>query len=112
MSNVVLSSTEYKGIHGDIIAITEGSRRAAALSVNAAMTATYWEFGRRVVEFEQSGKTGQRMVKRCLFDCCLTVQTVALGINAEATDRLAGHQPSGVPCRGEPARPENDKVAH
>jgi hypothetical protein len=52
MTDIVLSSTDYKGIHGDIVAILESSRRAAARSVNALMTAIYWEVGRRVVEFE------------------------------------------------------------
>jgi predicted nuclease of restriction endonuclease-like (RecB) superfamily len=56
MTDIVLNSTDYKGIHGDIVAILEGSRRAAARSVNAVMTATYWEVGRRVVEFEQGGE--------------------------------------------------------
>ena len=56
MTDIVLSSTDYKGIHGDIVSILESSRRAAARSVNALMTATYWEIGRRVVEFEQGGE--------------------------------------------------------
>ena len=31
------------------------TRRASARTVNAFMTATYWEIGRRIVEFEQGG---------------------------------------------------------
>jgi len=46
----------YLGIHGDIVALLEAARRAAARSVNALMTASYWEIGRRIVEFEQGGK--------------------------------------------------------
>ncbi|SAL74836.1 hypothetical protein AWB69_09249 [Caballeronia udeis] len=68
MTDIVLSSTDYKGIHGDIVAILESSRRAAARSVNALMTATYWEVGRRVVEFEQGGENraayGQALLVR------------------------------------------------
>jgi len=56
MTEIVLSSTDYKGIHGDIVAIVESSRRAAARSVNALMTATYLGVGRRVVKFEQGGE--------------------------------------------------------
>ncbi|MFC4298875.1 YhcG family protein [Castellaniella hirudinis] len=48
--------TAYNGIHGDIVALLEATRRAAARSVNALMTAGYWEVGRRIVEFEQGGK--------------------------------------------------------
>ena len=68
MTDIVLSSTDYKGIHGEIVAILESSRRAAARSVNALMTATYWEVGRRVVEFEQGGENraayGQALLAR------------------------------------------------
>jgi hypothetical protein len=46
--------------------------RAAARSVNAAMTATYWEIGRRVVEYEQGGKAragyGEALVERLARD--------------------------------------------
>ena len=35
--------------------LLEQSRRAVARSVNCLMTATYWEVGRRIVEFEQRG---------------------------------------------------------
>lgn len=68
MTDIVLSSADYKHIHGNIIAILESSRRAAARSVNALMTATYWEVGRRVVEFEQGGENraayGQALLVR------------------------------------------------
>jgi hypothetical protein len=31
------------------------ARRTAARAINGILTATYWEVGRRVVEFEQGG---------------------------------------------------------
>ncbi len=34
----------------------EVARRTSARAVNAVMTATYWNVGRRIVEFEQGGK--------------------------------------------------------
>lgn len=46
----------YPGLVGDIGALLETARRASARAVNALMTATYWEIGRRIVEFEQGGK--------------------------------------------------------
>lgn len=52
----------YIGIHGDIVALLEAARHTAARSVNALMTASYWEIGRRIVEFEQGGRIGQPMV--------------------------------------------------
>lgn len=45
----------YDDVHADIVALLESARRAAARSVNALMTASYWEIGRRIVEFEQGG---------------------------------------------------------
>ncbi len=48
-------SAEYGGLIGGIAELLEASRRSAARTVNALMTATYWEIGRRIVEFEQEG---------------------------------------------------------
>lgn len=47
---------DYATVHGDIVALLEAARRAAARSVNALMTASYWEIGRHIVEFEQGGE--------------------------------------------------------
>ena len=50
------SSAEYGGLIGGIAELLEVARRTAARTVNALMTATYWEIGRRIVEFEQGGE--------------------------------------------------------
>ncbi|MEW5885528.1 MAG: PDDEXK nuclease domain-containing protein [Pseudomonadota bacterium] len=52
----ILDQADYAAVHGDIVALLEAARRAAARSVNALMTASYWEIGRRIVEFEQGGR--------------------------------------------------------
>jgi predicted nuclease of restriction endonuclease-like (RecB) superfamily len=49
-------SEEYGSLIGAIAELLEASRHTAARTVNALMTATYWEIGRRIVEFEQRGK--------------------------------------------------------
>jgi predicted nuclease of restriction endonuclease-like (RecB) superfamily len=63
---------DYGGIHSDIVALLEAARHAAARSVNALMTASYWKIGRRIVEFEQSGKGradyGHAVLKRLSVD--------------------------------------------
>jgi hypothetical protein len=46
----------YGNLLGGISEILDAARRASARAVNALMTATYWEIGRRIVEFEQRGK--------------------------------------------------------
>jgi predicted nuclease of restriction endonuclease-like (RecB) superfamily len=55
--SVSISSTgSYAGLVGGISELLEMARRSSARAVNAFMTATYWEIGRRIVEFEQGGK--------------------------------------------------------
>lgn len=50
----------------------EAARRASARAVNALMTATYWEIGRRIVEHEQGGARragyGQALLERLSTD--------------------------------------------
>ncbi len=59
-------------VHTGIVELLESARRTAARSVNALMTASYWEIGRRIVEFEQGGKGraeyGQQLLKRLSSD--------------------------------------------
>ncbi len=66
------SSDIYRDVHSDIVALLENARSTAARSVNALMTATYWEVGRRIVEFEQGGAEratyGQTLLKRLSAD--------------------------------------------
>jgi DUF1016 N-terminal domain len=49
-------ASNYTGLLGGISELLEAARRASARAVNALMTATYWEVGRRIVEFEQGGE--------------------------------------------------------
>jgi len=46
----------YDQVFTSVVELLESARRAAARAVNALMTATYWEIGRRIVVFEQQGK--------------------------------------------------------
>jgi hypothetical protein len=46
----------YGKTRSDIVALVQAARAASARSVNALMTATYWDIGRRIVEFEQQGR--------------------------------------------------------
>lgn len=58
----------YGDIHTGIVELLEAARHAAARSVNALMTTSYWEIGRRIVEFEQGGADraayGEALIKR------------------------------------------------
>ena len=51
------SDPRYPALIKDLSGLLETARRSSARAVNALMTATYWEIGRRIVEFEQQGAT-------------------------------------------------------
>jgi len=61
------SATDYPGLIGNIAELLETARRTSARAVNAVMTATYWEIGRRSVEFEQGGKKRAEYGEEILF---------------------------------------------
>lgn len=65
-------TASYPGLVGGIGALLEASRHTAARAVNSLMTATYWEIGRRIVEFEQGGNKragyGEELLKRLATD--------------------------------------------
>lgn len=48
--------SDYATFAAGIRDLLDAARRASARAVNTLMTATYWEIGRRIVEFEQGGK--------------------------------------------------------
>ncbi len=66
------SEDNYHSILSEVSELLEQSRRLAARSVNAIMTATYWEIGGRIVEVEQKGEQraeyGEEILKRLAKD--------------------------------------------
>lgn len=62
----------YRSALSGIMDLLDTARRASARTVNAIMTATYWELGRRIVELEQGGKGradyGKELLKRLSAD--------------------------------------------
>ncbi|MBS1808373.1 MAG: DUF1016 family protein [Acidobacteria bacterium] len=46
----------YDGVLSELVSLIESARRTAVRAVNAVITATYWEVGRRIVEYEQKGE--------------------------------------------------------
>jgi predicted nuclease of restriction endonuclease-like (RecB) superfamily len=69
------ATRDYSGLLGGIGELLEAARRASARTVNAFMTATYWEIGRRIVEFEQGGEKraeyGEALLERLSKDLTL-----------------------------------------
>ena len=58
----------YDGMLSGIVGLLQQARRASARAVNVLMTATYWDIGRRIVEFEQGGSRraeyGEELLRR------------------------------------------------
>lgn len=63
---------DYQQIHDGIIHLLDNARTETVRSINAIMTATYWEIGRRIVEFEQGGEAraayGTQLIERLSVD--------------------------------------------
>lgn len=64
--------TGYEHLLDGIVEVLEAARRGSVRTVNAIMTAAYWETGRRVIEFEQKGRFraeyGEELLKRLADD--------------------------------------------
>lgn len=75
MSDLIPASPEYSAVHSEIVLLLDSARRVAARSVNALMTATYWEIGRRIVAFGQSRQDraayGEALIERLSADLTL-----------------------------------------
>ncbi len=67
-TEIVKPQDNYDSILSQFVELLEQSRRLTARSVNALMTATYWEIGRRIVEVEQKGEEraeyGKELLKK------------------------------------------------
>ena len=62
----------YDSLIGEIGKVVTAGKRQAAWSLNAIMSAVYWDIGRRIVEFEQAGKEkapyGEGLIDRLAAD--------------------------------------------
>ena len=67
-----LAELSYSQFFTEVAELLEQARKYSARSVNAIMTHTYWEIGRRIVEHEQHGKKravyGEALIERLALD--------------------------------------------
>ena len=72
MTKMTVVPESYNNIRAEIVELLHAARSAAARSVNALMTATYWEIGRRIVLSEQAGEQraeyGEVLIQRLAKD--------------------------------------------
>jgi predicted nuclease of restriction endonuclease-like (RecB) superfamily len=90
----------YGDVCEGIVQLLHASRQAAARSVNALMTATYWEIGRRIVEAEQQGKRragyGEQLIARLSLDL---TQRFGRGFSADNLEHMRSfyaHYPPNI----------------
>ncbi len=55
-SNISPADNTYQQFSEGICSLLEHAKKSTGRTVNAIITASYWEIGRRIVEFEQKGK--------------------------------------------------------
>ena len=59
-----MNPVSYGHLVDGIADVLEAARRTSSRAVNALMTATYWEIGRRIVAHEQRENPGRVMERR------------------------------------------------
>ncbi len=71
MAKIQNTSKQMKGydnVLAELVSLLESARKTTARSINTILTATYWEVGRRIVEYEQGGRGkaeyGEQLVER------------------------------------------------
>ncbi len=68
----IVLKQNYNLLIGNISSLLESARRTSARAVNTILTATYWEIGRRIIEYEQSGEEraeyGHQLLKNLSYD--------------------------------------------
>jgi len=69
---IIATVDTYTTVLSAVVELMEAARHATARSINAIMTATYWEIGRRIVELEQRGESraeyGKQIIERLAKD--------------------------------------------
>ena len=69
---ITILERRYFGLVSDVVDLLQQARQQSARSINAIMTATYWDIGRRIVKHEQQGKVragyGEALVERLAAD--------------------------------------------
>jgi len=72
MKTKLAADSGYPQLIAALENLLAAARRSAARAVNTVMTATYWEVGRRIVEFEQGGEKraayGEELIARLAGD--------------------------------------------
>ncbi len=67
-----VKAASYPSLLRTLVTLLDEARRASARTVNVIMTATYWQVGRHIIEFEQAGERragyGEQLLDRLSAD--------------------------------------------
>jgi hypothetical protein len=99
----------YEAVLADVVRLIEAGRSAAARSMNAVMTATYWGIGRRIVEHEQGGRRraeyGAALIERLADDLTARCGRGFDEVIARCDAVLLGTRPDQLSSTGTASRP-------
>lgn len=105
-TSALLPTAAYSGLLGEVVSLLENARRTSARAVNAVMTATYWEIGRRIVEVEQRGEQragyGDELIQRLATDLTARFGRGFSPVNLRQMRRFFGLWPE-VPIQQTPS---------
>jgi hypothetical protein len=85
----IAAKVSQRGFNSSIVELLNAARQTAARNVNALMTASYWEIGRRIVEAEQKGRRragyGEQLIERLSLDL---TQRFGRGFSADNLEHM------------------------
>lgn len=95
--NALRDLAGYPSLRDEIVGLLQSARQTAARTVNALMTATYWDVGRRIVEAEQKGKRradyGEQLIERLAIDLTAVFGRGFRMVNLTQMRRFYSHWP-------------------
>jgi predicted nuclease of restriction endonuclease-like (RecB) superfamily len=84
----VPTKSEYTHILSELHALIKNSRNIAARTINAVLTATNWEIGRRIVLFEQKGHKRAGYGEQLLISLSANLSVLGRGYSVDNLQRM------------------------
>ncbi|GAX61581.1 hypothetical protein SCALIN_C25_0028 [Candidatus Scalindua japonica] len=84
----VLFKSEYTSILSELRTLIENSRNIAARTINAVLTATNWEIGRKIVLFEQKGRKRAGYGEQLLISLSADLSVLGRGYSVDNLQRM------------------------
>jgi hypothetical protein len=84
----VLPKSDYTHILSELRLLIKNSRNIAARTINAVLTATNWEIGRRIVLFEQKGRKRAGYGEQLLISLSADLSVLGRGYSVDNLQRM------------------------